>query len=460
MISFICNNKEITVDCAGGLPVLDWIRMQTGLKGTKEGCREGDCGACTVVAGKPGKAGIEYSAVCSCLLPIGEIAGCHLVTIEGLTGGERDGGNDELTPFQRSFYDEAASQCGFCTPGMIMSLTGCLLGSSDLSVSAAMESLDGNICRCTGYIAVKRAVDTVMNELPPQWENRLEMLIEKGHIPAYFNTISERLNKLPTSICEDSAVGTVVAGGTDIYVHSSDRLSGERPEFLSGRDDLNFIHTDHELVRIGSSVTFSQLRESSVMSGLFPNLKSFLSRVSSTQIRSRATVGGNIVNASPIADLAIVFLALNASVTVSQRSVPLSEFYLGYKKLDMQPGEIITEVFFPLPETGSVLSSLKVCKREYLDIASVNSSMLFSVKNNIILYARVSAGGVSPIPLLLAKTGEYLCGKTISEETIKEACLVAAAEISPISDIRGTKEYKKELLKAQIRAHLTRRAGQ
>ncbi|MCK5131371.1 MAG: FAD binding domain-containing protein [Candidatus Sabulitectum sp.] len=458
MISFICNNKEITVDCPGGLPVLDWIRSQSGLKGTKEGCREGDCGACTVVVGRPGKAGIEYSAVCSCLLPIGEIAGCHLVTIEGLSSDERHGGNDELTPFQRSFYDEAASQCGFCTPGMIMSLTGCLLGSSELSVSAAMESLDGNICRCTGYIAVKRAVDAVMNELPLKCENRLEMLIDKGHVPSSFNTISERLKKLP--VCEDSTDGTVIAGGTDIYVHSSDRLSGERPEFLSRRDDLNFIHTDHELVRIGSSVTFSQLRESTVLSGLFPNLKSFLSRVSSTQIRSRATVGGNIVNASPIADLAIVFLALNASVTISQRSVPLSGFYLGYKKLYMQPGEILTEVSFPVPERGSVLSSLKVCKREYLDIASVNSSMLFRVKDDVILSARVSAGGVSPIPLLLVKTGEYLCGKTISEETIKEACLVAAAEISPISDVRGAKEYKNELLKAQIRAHLTRRVRQ
>ncbi|MCD4709110.1 MAG: FAD binding domain-containing protein [Candidatus Sabulitectum sp.] len=448
MISFICNNKEITEDCAGGLPVLDWIRSQTGLKGTKEGCREGDCGACTVVVGKPGVTGVEYSAVCSCLLPIGEIEGCHLVTIEGLTTG------DELTPFQRSFYDEAASQCGFCTPGMIMSLTGCLLGSSELSASAAMESLDGNICRCTGYIAVKRAVDRVMEELPSNREDRLEMLIEEGHVPAYFNTISERLSKLP--VHKDPPDGTVIAGGTDIYVHSSDKLSDEQPGFLSRRDDLNFIHRDAGVVRIGASITFTQLRESQAIENIFPDMKDFLSRVSSTQIRSRATVGGNIVNASPIADLAIVFLALNASVTTDGRSIPLCEFYLGYKKLNMKRGEILTEVSFPIPESGSVLSSLKVCKREYLDIASVNSSMLLKVENGVIHQARISAGGVSPIPLLLAKTGEYLHGRTVSEKTVKDACTVAATEISPISDVRGSKEYKKELLKAQIRAHLTR----
>ncbi len=450
MISFICNNKEISADSPGGLPVLDWIRAQNGLKGTKEGCREGDCGACTVVVGKPVKNGIEYSALCSCLLPLGEIAGCHLVTIEGLSSDN----SDELTPFQRSFYDEAASQCGFCTPGMIMSLTGCLLGSPELTVSAAMEALDGNICRCTGYVAVKRSVHSVIEALPQKWENRLDMLIANGHIPAYFKTISQRLGKLPSST--NSSDGTVVAGGTDIYVHSSNKLSGEQPDFLCRRDDLNYIRRDREVVRVGSAVTFNQLRRSPVISSILPGLKNFLSKVSSTQIRSRATVGGNIINASPIADMAIVFLALDASVTVSGRSIPLREFYLSYKKLDMQPGDILTEISFPLPEPGSTLSSLKVAKREFLDIASVNSSMLFRIDNGVILFARVSAGGVSPIPLLLARTGSYLCGQTLSEETIKEACKLAENEISPISDVRGSKQYKIQLLKAQIRAHLSR----
>ncbi len=448
MISFICNNKEVFEDCPSGLPVLDWIRSQTALKGTKEGCREGDCGACTVIIGRLVNEEVKYSASCSCLLPIGEIAGCHLVTIEGISEGEK------LTPFQKSFYDQAASQCGFCTPGMIMSLTGNLLSTKEFSSEAAIEALDGNICRCTGYLAVKRAVDNVMKTLPSEYDNRIEMLIDNGHIPDYFKTIPGRLKNLP--VLKKIARGPVVAGGTDLYVHSSDNLSAQEPTFLSLDPKLNYIKTDNKHVRIGSTVTFAQLRESKIITELFPSLKSFLLRVSSTQIRARATVGGNIVNASPIADITIILLALNTTLRISERHIPLCDFFLGYKKLDMQPDDILKEVSFPVPAQGTVLSSLKVSKREFLDIASVNSSMLIRVEDNIILNARVAAGGVSPIPLLLVKTSDYLCGRNLTEKTIETACSIAASEISPISDVRGSKEYKIKLLQAQIRAHLTR----
>ncbi|RKZ04280.1 hypothetical protein DRQ21_03300 [Candidatus Fermentibacteria bacterium] len=449
MISFLCNNSETTVDCAEGLPVLDWIRSQPHLPGTKEGCREGDCGACTVVVGRPGAHGVEYSAVCSCLLPMGEINGCHLVTIEGLTTG------DELTPFQQSFYSEGASQCGFCTPGMIMSLTGNLLGTERPSSSTAMESLDGNICRCTGYVAVKRAVDNVMNRFSLKSGQRIESLIEDGHIPPYFSTVEERLKQLP-SVTTPNTDSIAVAGGTDIYVRSSEKLSGKNPEFLTRRDDLKFIRKSNGTVEIGAAVTLKQLRESQMLAEILPGLKDFLLKVSSTQIRSRATVGGNIVNASPIADMAVILLALDAAVAVSERSIPLHRFYLGYKKLDMSSGEILTAVSFPVPDSGSVLSSLKVSKREFLDIASVNSSMLFTVEKGVLGSVRLSAGGVAPVPLLLEKTGAFLSGKTISEETINTACAIAVDEIAPISDIRGSSEYKTQLLKAQIRAHITR----
>ena len=210
---------------------------------------------------------------------------------------------------------------------------------------------------------------------------------------------------------------------------------------------------------MGAAVTARQLRESPVFKELFPDLHDFLALFASTQIRSRATVGGNIINASPIGDLTILFLALGAILNLSGRSVPLNEFYLGYKELDKKPGELLTEVSFPVPEQGSVLSALKVSKRQYLDIASVNSAMLFRIGDGVVLDSRISAGGVAPIPLLLERTGEYLKGKPVTDETINGACETALHEISPIRDIRGSREYKTELLKAQIRAHLTRRAG-
>ncbi|OPX32297.1 MAG: hypothetical protein B1H09_00765, partial [Gemmatimonadaceae bacterium 4484_173] len=237
---------------------------------------------------------------------------------------------------------------------------------------------------------------------------------------------------------------------------SSEKLSGKNPEFLTRRDDLKFIRKSNGTVEIGAAVTLKQLRESQMLAEILPGLKDFLLKVSSTQIRSRATVGGNIVNASPIADMAVILLALDAAVAVSERSIPLHRFYLGYKKLDMSSGEILTAVSFPVPDSGSVLSSLKVSKREFLDIASVNSSMLFTVEKGVLGSVRLSAGGVAPVPLLLEKTGAFLSGKTISEETINTACAIAVDEIAPISDIRGSSKYKTQLLKAQIRAHITR----
>jgi xanthine dehydrogenase small subunit len=385
------------------------------------------------------------------MLPIGEIDGCHLVTIEGITTG------DEFTPFQESFYSEGASQCGFCTPGMIMSLTGCLLGTEKPTVSSAIESLGGNICRCTGYAAVKRAVDSVMNSISLKPGHRIESLIKYKHIPAYFSTVEQRLQHLP--VTTPDAESTLVAGGTDIYVHSCEMLSVINPEFLSRRRDLNSIRIDSNQVTIGSAVTIKQLRESQHLAAVLPGLKGFLLKVSSSQIRARATVGGNIVNASPVADLAVVFLALNADAVFPDRSLALHNFYLGYKKLNMLPEEILTGISFPLPASGFVLSSLKVSKREYLDIASVNSSMLLKVKNSTVFQATVSAGGVAPVPLLLKKTGEFLTGRVLTESTVSDACRIAVEETAPISDIRGSKEYKRELLKAQIRAHLTRRVG-
>ncbi|HRW77370.1 MAG TPA: FAD binding domain-containing protein, partial [Candidatus Sabulitectum sp.] len=185
-----------------------------------------------------------------------------------------------------------------------------------------------------------------------------------------------------------------------------------------------------------------------------PHIDGFLARVASTQIRSLATIGGNIVNASPIGDMAVLFLALGATVHTGRRSLPLKEFYLGYKKTDLDEGEIIESISFPLPREGARLSALKVCKREYLDIASVNSAALLVLQGSSVRSASLSAGGVYPYPLFLEAASSFLQGRELTESTILEAADIAAGEISPISDIRGSAEYKTELLRSQIMAHL------
>lgn len=448
MIEFVCNDRMVTARCAGGLPVLDWIRDQHKLKGTKEGCREGDCGACTVVLGRFKAGRLEYCSVCSCLLPIAAVHRCHLATIEGLTTGDR------LTPFQRAFYEEAASQCGFCTPGMIMSLTAFLLGNRALTLGNALESLDGNICRCTGYAAVRRAVKRVIGRMPKVFENRLDMLVEQGHVPEYFKGVAGLLEPIEERRVEEG--GTIVAGGTDLYVNPDDQLLEGEPGLVSRISVPEGTSLKDGTVFIGAGTTVESIRSSGLFKELFPGTDGFFTRISSTQIRSMATLGGNIMNGSPIADLAVLFLVFGAVVHTRDRTVPLEDFYLGYRMFAVDKSAVITGISFPLPQEGAVLSALKVCRREYLDIASVNSAALVTLKNGHIQKASISAGGVAPFPLLLKRTSEFLQGRQPSDEIISRAGELAAAEISPISDVRGSKEYKTLLLKSLLRAHLTR----
>ena len=445
MVTFICNDQAVAADCGPGLAALEWIRYHHGLTGTKAGCREGDCGACTVLVGRPEEGRVRYQAVCSCLLPLGELQGRHLVTIEGLCSKKG------LTPIQQAFYDQGASQCGFCTPGMVMSLTGCLLSSKRPGVKEAMASLDGNICRCTGYLSIRRAVQTVFRSLPEDRPSRLEMLIAEGHVPRWFREIPDRLRNLAG--VGPNGEGPVVAGGTDLYVSQADRLSEISPKLLL-REGMDEISVEGGLVRIGAGVTVADMLDSPELSELLEPVAGYLEHISSTQIRNRATVGGNIVNASPIADLAVLFLALGAILELDGRDVPLEGFYRGYKEVDLQQGELLRRLSFPMPQGSASLSAIKVSKRRRLDIASVNSAALIRMEGDSVASATIAAGGVYPYPLLLKRTGGWLAGRKLTRETALLAEEAAAGEIAPISDIRGSAEYKERLLRAQIRAHL------
>ena len=468
MIGFFLNNKKIQSDRSSGTLVLDFIREQTSLTGTKEGCREGDCGACMVLLGRPVKNGIIYNAVNSCLLTLGEIQGCHVVTIEGLNR------SDGLTPIQRAFFDRVASQCGFCTPGMIISITGFFLNTAELSMEAGIEALSGNICRCTGYQSIKRAIqdlcevfsgDELRNTSLP--EERVALLVKLHFLPDYFLEVPRNLKDFEPYCLETQQSsldkGVLVAGGTDLYIQKAEELRYKKLVFLSNRPEMNFIHVKDKHCHIGATVTIEQIRRSDVIRGLIPSLFKTLGLVSSTPIRNRATLGGNIINASPIGDMTIIFLALGASVVLNngtkQRRVPLEKFFLGYKKLDIKGTEILDSLFFPIPNPGDRFNFEKVAKRRYLDIASVNSAILFREEEGIIREIRISAGGVAPVPMLLRRTCEYLSEKKLHKQVIDKAAEIAAIEVSPISDVRGSAQYKTVLLKQFIYAHLMSKKG-
>jgi xanthine dehydrogenase small subunit len=443
-ISFICNNQEINTEIHPATTLLDFLRKNLFLTGTKEGCREGDCGACTVMVGELSGNEIKYKTVNSCLLPIGSVIGKHVVSIEGLNV-------EGLSPVQLAMVEEGSTQCGFCTPGFVISLSAYFLSNKDYIPDEAIESLDGNICRCTGHIALKRAAIRSVEFFN---KHKGESLVSSGLLPSYFSEIPARLKKLKSKIKSNGDGEKTnqyrIGGGTDLFVQKWEDLYKSDVSFLNNNGLDEKIYVSGNECFVSASVTVTDIMNSEILLKYFPDIKNYFSLFGSLPIRNRATLGGNIVNASPIADMTSFFLALNSKLllisgnTISSslgskpkgREVLLKDFFLGYKTLDKKPEEIIQQVSFGLPSGNSLFSYEKVSRRTYLDIASVNTSM-----------------SVAPIPLYLAKARAFLMNNKIDSKLIAEAARIAVSETSPITDARGSVQYKKLLLRQLLFAH-------
>lgn len=454
MIQFILNNKEIQTSLPPGLLLLDFVRYLQHLKGTKIGCREGDCGACTVLVGELQQNQLNYRSVTSCLTPLGNLHHKHVVTIEGLN-------MDELNPIQQAMCDEGGTQCGFCTPGFIISMAGFCLSEQEPTQKNAIAAVDGNICRCTGYKSIERALGRITSFMQEKSAtDTIEFVTSNNILPAYFSTIKERLQRL--SIHQNGKLelkqqAKFVGGGTDLYVQQHDKMVESDLNFLSQKPALKGIVQQDNLCVIGGATTVSELLNSPIIKTHFPEIASFTKLISSTSIRNIATLAGNFVNASPIGDFSIFFLALDAVIEFTDgqnhRQIPLRKLYQGYKQLDKLPEEYVSQFYFFLPDKNSKFHFEKVSKRTHLDIASVNTAIKLTMNGKVIEQAFLSAGGVAAIPLFLTKTAAFLSGKTVAEDLVLEAIQVAQTEISPISDARGTGEYKRFLLSQLIKAH-------
>jgi len=455
-IEFICNSEKVSTEVHPGLSLLDFLRTNLALIGAKEGCREGDCGACTVLIGELDVNEIGYYSVNSCLFPIGDVNGKHVVTVEGLC-------SEGLTVVQKSFVDEGASQCGFCTPGFIVSLTGYFLSNKNYNPNDAIDSMDGNICRCTGHSSIIRAAQKSAEILSRNITNQsvhINALIKSGLISDYFSDIPKRLKQLKKeNQSEEKKIVSnfYISGGTDLFVQKWEDILKNDVKLLSSNGISSAIIEENGKCIVGAAATVSDLIKSNIISKHLPHLKKQLKFFGSLPIRNSATVGGNIVNASPIADITSILLALNAVVHLkkesSERKLFLKDFYKGYKSLDFKKGELVDCISFDYPEENSYFNFEKVSQRTYLDIASVNSSIYLESKDDIIITAHLSAGGVAPIPLFLKKTSEFLNGKTITVENVTEAAMISQTEISPITDARGSAKYKSLLLRQLFYAH-------
>jgi len=464
MISFILNNNLVTTDKSQGSTVLDYVRYYKRLAGTKIGCREGDCGACTVLVGDFENDELIYRSVTCCLMPLGNAHGKHIVTVEGIN-------MHALSPVQQAMVDANGTQCGFCTPGFIMSFTGFVLNANAKTYEEAIAAIDGNICRCTGYKSIERSTQIIVEKLSSQpKENTIARLIENGFIPNYFIDIKKRLKELKESNKflpgenGTSANRVMMSGGTDLVVQKPLRVKKSSLQFLFDAKELKEIKLTEDQIHLGASVTVTDFAESELIRHSFPDMDKYVKLISSTPIRNMATLAGNLVNASPIGDMSIFFLALDAELFLNKngnrRIIKLREFYKSYKIIDKEPDEIVEKIIFSPVSEDSLFNFEKVSKRTHLDIASVNTACKIQLnEDGSIATIHLSAGGVASFPKYLANTCSFLQGKKITGDVMLQTLKIMNEEIVPIGDARGSINYKRLLLRQLIIAHMIKFFG-
>ncbi len=451
MISFILNQRQLDIREKPGQNLLDFIRYQQDLTGTKIGCREGDCGACTVLEGRLRNNELVYRSIISCLTPLGNVHGKHIVTIEGLN-------LEQLSPVQENLLNHGATQCGFCTPGFVISLTGHTMSSQPSSTAAAIASVDGNICRCTGYKSIERAAISISHLLKDKDPERpLQWLVNNRFLPPYFAGIGKRLSGMAQERPPPGPAATLMGGGTDLMVQQPHNMARARLDLLFDKEELKDIRAADQQIIIGASATASDIMQSSLLQKHLPRIGKHFKRVSSEPIRNMGTLGGNIANASPIADLVIYFMVLGARLRLvngqGERTLPLSSFFIDYKKTRIKKGEFIHSISLPLTGKPYLHNFEKVSKRTHLDIATVNSAMLIEVHEDQIVRCMAACGGVSPIPRLLKNPSAFLTGNRLTAANLRRAAEVLQTEIAPISDVRGSAQYKRLLARQLFMAH-------
>ncbi len=463
LTNFILNEHLIETDYPTGMLVLDFLRRQLWQTGTKEGCKEGDCGACVVLVGSLLEDDtVQYKPVTSCLLPLGELEGMHLVTIEGLN-------MNELSPVQQAVVEEGGTQCGFCTPGIVVSMNALLMDSSKtVDLEGIKYALSGHLCRCTGYHSLKNTAALLSERLGPHLsaDDRLSSLVAVGALPNYFLEIPSMLRDLAPEPVEASnengfdGTDLLIAGGTDLYVQVGEKIPDTNVKILNRLPGMKGIRRVNGHYEVGALTTFEEFRDNPEMQELMPDLGHFMYLIASWQVRNRATLSGNIINASPIGDMTALLLVLESELVLrdgkKERVVPLKEFYKGYKQMDRKKSEILTTIWFPAPVSGTKINFEKVSKRTCLDIASVNSGMLLQVEDGVVKNIQFSLGGVAPIPLFLGQTCQFLEGRAINMENARRAIEMTQEEIAPIDDVRGKADYKRRLAKQLFIGHLTK----
>ncbi|QUS37054.1 xanthine dehydrogenase small subunit [Falsirhodobacter algicola] len=435
-IAFHLNGAEVRLDAPPTTTLLDWLREERGLKGTKEGCNEGDCGACTVmVTDADGPRALN-----ACILFLPQLQGKAVRTVEGIAA---PGGAPH--PVQQALVDHHGSQCGFCTPGFVMSMAAAhARGRRDHD-----DVLAGNLCRCTGYAPIIRAAEAAAEEPAAPW---LDDAAQVRLHPRGLDDLAAAYAAHPDAL--------LVAGATDVGLWATKELRDLEPViFLGPVEELRRIEAGPDGLRIGAGVTMAALREA--MAGPHPALAELLRRFASTQIRNAATIGGNIANGSPIGDTPPALIALGAVLHLRQgaerRQMPLEAFFLDYRRQDRRPGEFVEAV--TIPETAPDLRCYKISKRFDQDISAVCGAFNVTVEDGHVQGARIAFGGMAAIPKRAAAVEAALMGRPWTAATIEAVLPAFAEDFTPLSDMRASAAYRLEVAGNLLRRYWHERAG-
>jgi xanthine dehydrogenase small subunit len=439
-IRFTLNDRTVELsDVSPMTTLLDWLRDHRGLKGTKEGCAEGDCGACTVVLER---ADGKREAMNSCIALVGQMDGQSVRTVEGLLG--KDGAPHAV---QVAMAEADATQCGFCTPGFVMTAYAFAAGGEKPELETIHDALAGNLCRCTGYRPIVEAMTKIAGvavepALPPPMRGTSATFGGSFFAP---RTLAELLKLRATH-----PDALLLAGATDLgLLASRSRKPPKAVIHVAHVPELTTIIESKQKITIGAAVTYAQAMPPLIAA--FPALRTYLARLGSRQIRTLGTIGGNIGTASPIGDMPPVLLALEARLKLisvrGAREMPLEEFFLGYRTTALAPDEVIESLSLPRLWPGEVFFCDKVSKRRDQDISTVAGAYRLRIKNGEIEDARVAFGGMAAIPKRAAAAEAALL-----ESGFTAAGAALAKDFQPIDDWRGTSLYR-----LQVAANLLRR---
>ncbi len=442
------------------LTVLDWLRGAERRCGTKEGCREGDCGACTVVLAELHRGELRYRAVNACILFVHALDGKALLTVESLCAP-----GDALHPVQAAMVECHASQCGFCTPGFVMSLVALYESEPAPSRARIDEVLAGNLCRCTGYrpivaAAGKAYADGAGRRLAAhqaELEAQLGSIARRDTLEIEHDgrrLLAPRTVEELAEILERHPEAHVLAGGTDVglWVTKQHQELGTLV-YLGAVEELADVTASETHIDVGAAATYTAVL--GAVSGPLPALAALIRRIGSQQIRNVGTLVGNVANASPIGDTLPALVALGASAVLRRGSVrrelALDDFFLGYRKTALRPGEFIERVRVPLPSAGTRFGTYKVSKRFDQDISAVCGAFAVRLQGGRVQEARLCYGGMAAVPKRARVCEAALSGKAWTEETVASVLPLLDGEFTPLSDMRASDVYRRLVARNLLR---------